>query len=325
MSDQIHRNLIIDGNNLAYRCRYSFDLSNNGMDVSIVYGFLRVLLSLISKFQADTVLVAWDYGIPEHRRKRMPEYKANRKSKKEDDSEYEDMIRQMNVLERMLPMFGVVSVRIPSCEADDIMYHASRIFVGHSIIVSTDKDMLQAINSNTKVWNPAKEILYDKDEFEEEYGIELNQFVEWLALQGDKVDNIIGVPGIGPVNATKLMNKWGSMTRIVNAALGIDPDKTMSPNIATKIVSVGDSKLTNNIFVIALFADRAGTRHHIRMNVSKFMDASIPAVKRFLMDNAFVSLVDKVGLLRKLSSPELLDGVRYPMVCNYRRSYGKNK
>lgn len=319
------KNLIIDGNNLAYRVRYSFDLSNNGIDVSIVYGFLRVLFSMISKFKPESVLVAWDYGIPEHRRKKMPEYKSNRKVKKLEDSDFADMLRQMKILERMLPMFGVVSVIIPSCEADDIMYHASRVFQGHNIIVSTDKDMFQAINDNTNVYNPTKDILYDKDEFEEEFGIKLSQFVEWLALQGDNVDNITGVPGIGPVTATKLMNKWGSLTRIVNAAIGIDPDKSMTETISKSIVSVGDNKLTSNVYVIALFADRVGARYHIRKQVSKYIGVSVPAVKRFLMDNAFVSLVDSVGLLRRLSAPELSEGVRYPIVCNYRREYGKDK
>ena len=322
------RNLIIDGNNLAYRARYSFDLSNNGEDVSITYGFLRVLFSMMSKFKPDTITVTWDYGIPEHRRKHMPEYKSNRKAKKIEDSDYEDMIRQMNLLHQKLPMFGIVSVRIPSCEADDIMYHASRIYKGHSIIVSTDEDMMQAITDEppiVKVYHPSKEIMYGKKEFEDEYGIELDQLVYWKALQGDSSDNISGVRGIGPKIATTLFNKWGNLTKIINVALGIDPDKSMSESLAKKIVATGESKLNTNVYVIALFADRAGARNHIRRNISKWMPVSIPSVKRFLINNSFVSLVDKVGLLRKLERPEFCDNKRYPIVCNYRSPYGKNK
>lgn len=317
-------NLIIDGNNLAYRVHYTFNLSNRGVDVSVTYGFLRVLFSMLDKFGPSSVLIAWDYGIPEHRREALPEYKAQREDKKMDRVDYENLIRQMNLLHRIFPTFGVVSVRVPSCEADDIMYHASKILKGDSVIVTADKDLMQAISNTTFVYNPSRETLYDHEKFEEEYGIEVGDFVDWLAIQGDSVDNIGGVDRVGPKTATKLLNEWGDISAIVNAALKRKKNEDgeyLTGAVADNIVAMGEEKLFNNIYVIALYADRAGAKDAIRREISKYTSASGRVVKRFMMDNAFVSLLDNIGKLKRLSAPKVENGVRYPIVCSYRSAY----
>src|SRR5512139_1910981 len=119
-TDMDRLNIIIDANHLAHRCRHVFNLSNKGVDVSVTYGFLKVMGSIIDKFKPQSVIVCWDGGIPEHRRKCYPEYKASRDHG--DPLEYVEFERQCDELYGYaLPMMGVVNIRRMGIEADDLM------------------------------------------------------------------------------------------------------------------------------------------------------------------------------------------------------------
>lgn len=138
--------LLFDANNLAYRCRYAYDLSHNGEDVSVLFGFLKVLSSTIRKFGDVKVVVAcWDGGVPAYRKEAQPEYKASRDHS--DDETYRDFVRQVRILHNFLPKLGVSSVRKRNCEADDLIAKAAKVFHGDylKIIVSSDKDLLQCV------------------------------------------------------------------------------------------------------------------------------------------------------------------------------------
>lgn len=139
--------LIIDGNNLAHRARHSFNLSNAGVDTSVIYGFLHVLTSYMRRYNPDAILVAWDYGIPEFRRVAVPEYKANRKHD-DDPEDYQDFLRQMRELSSILPKCGILSVRHSGAEADDIMSQASQLSVDEAYIITSDKDLLQCVRKS---------------------------------------------------------------------------------------------------------------------------------------------------------------------------------
>lgn len=308
-------NLIIDGNNLAHRCKYKFDLSNNGIDVSITYGFFRVLTSVMQKLEATTTTVAWDLGIPEHRRTALPEYKANR-TKNWEPEEYDDFIRQLEELHATLPTFGIVSIRKPACEADDIMYQAAKIYDGDSVILSNDMDMLQVMSDTVKVYNPNKELLLGPEYIQDEYGIPADQYLDWRALQGDSSDNIAGVMGIGPKTATKLLQKWGSLTALINACkTGKEDSKA-----AIGILSFGERRIYNNIYVMALYADRAGSRLEIIKNVAQHKRANRGDMKAYLVQNAFISLMtpDLFAVMLKQHAPEIISDIRTPLICEKR-------
>lgn len=317
--------LIIDGNNLAHRCKHVFSLSNNGTDVSVTYGFIRVLSSLMNKFKPTSVFVAWDGGIPEYRREAVPEYKANRHVD-EDPFAYEDFIRQMQELsDYALPIMGMVCARKVGVEADDLMYHAAKLSTDKEIIiVSGDADMLQAINGNIRVYSPSREKLYDAKTFEEDYGFEFSvgNYIDWRALQGDGSDNIPGVYGIGEKTATKLITKYGDISKIFNAACGRLPEDNLTGKIAERIQEFGIERLFRNVKAMALYADRIGSRQEIYESTSAFMKANRKLVKIYFMKNAFVSLMD--GSLYKsieiLEKPSFVDEtkVRVPIVCNRR-------
>lgn len=321
MTSSKNLTMVIDGNNLAHRCRYVFSLSNKGIDVSVTYGFLRVMDSLLLKHRPTCVMVMWDGGTPEFRRRAMPSYKANRS--KGDPQEYKDFLRQMNELRDILPTMGVISVWKRGSEADDLMYHASRIVRGDVLIVSSDKDMFQAITERVHVLNPAKDdTVYTSEVFEEEYGIPVSKYIDWRALQGDGSDNIEGVKGIGVKTATKLFQKYEELTRITNAAEGRNPEgDNIGGKLGENIVNFGFDRIARNIFVMALYADRVGAKNAILDAVYAHTPCRPKAVKKYFLRNDFSSLIhgNLISKVRRLDVPELeLEGVRMPVVCSRR-------
>jgi 5'-3' exonuclease len=311
--------LVIDGNHLAYRCKFVYALSYNGIDTSVTYGFLKSLVTLYDKFHPSSIVVCWDGGIPEFRRVAVPEYKAGRHVD-EDPLAREDFYRQMNELHKMFSYMNILSIRGHGIEADDLMYHFTRMAIDKTIIVTGDKDLYQAINAKTKVYNPGKEKLYDENAVMDEFGISVEQLVDWRALQGDGSDNIPGVSGIGEKTSTKLFKEWGSLTAIINAALGHDPGKMvhqLSPALSAKICAFGMERIFKNIYVMALYADRVGARKVI---LDAYDEERLPYsrtfITRYLLKNAFATLLDKLpGYCGKLQLPLVSTAdIRIPIV-----------
>ena len=314
--------LIIDGNNLAHRVNHVFSLSRpDGMDVSITYGVLHNLRALLNMFEPESVIMAWDGGIPKFRVEKVPSYKANRSQR--DPDEYADMVRQMEELSNVaLPLAGVLNIRRPRMEADDIMFHAAFMAMGYEqvIIISNDEDMIQASAMNgVSVYSPSKDRYVDADYVKEEYGISIHQFVHWKALQGDGSDNIKGVPGIGPKKATKLFQEYESLSGIINAAIGNNPVGTISGKMGENIREFGMENISKNVYVMALYADRTGARLAVHEELDYYQPANIKSFKDYLFSNSFVSLMepDFYKKLAALKAP-VMSVVRMPVICNQR-------
>jgi 5'-3' exonuclease len=310
--------LVIDGNNLAHRVRHTVSLSNKGVDVSVTYGFIKNIISLYNKFKPTSIIVCWDGGVPEFRRKAMPEYKSGRDHG--DPEEYADFLRQIQELSNYaFPMMGVVSVRKIGAEADDLIYHCTKMVPGNIIVISTDKDMLQCINEHVMVYAPFTDKLYDQARFENEYGIPLMKFLDWRALIGDSSDNIAGVYGVGEKTATKLFQEYKELSNIINAAMGHYPGGKLTGTVATNIISFGLDRICKNVFVMALYADRVGARASIIVAVQNYHSADINRIRKYFMRNAFSSLVGNTGCFGKLLAPTLVTmGMRIPVICGRR-------
>jgi DNA polymerase-1 len=310
MSDTL---LLIDGNNLAYRCKFVFSLSNRGVDVSVTYGFLRVLESLIKKNKPSSVVVAWDGRVPKFRRHLVPEYKANR-HKDDDPEERENFNRQMDELHNyVLPRMGILSVKRQYVEADDLVHHASMLSLHeNNIIVTGDKDLLQSISTSTTVYSPNKDKYYDISKFEAEYGLKLSKFVWWKALQGDGSDNIPGVYGIGESIATKLLNKFPDVLTMFS---DIETGK-FTGKIADRIKEFGYERLVNNYKVMNLSIDRVGARYALSEELKFYRKADKKLVKNYFLRSAFISLLDSLPMLvSNLEMPRFDSTMRHPIVA----------
>lgn len=301
--------LVVDGNNLAHRCKYAYSLSNGGVDVSVTYGFLKVLHSMMKKYSPLSVVVCWDGGIPEFRRKALPCYKANRK-RDWDAAEYEDFIRQLTELETILPTMGVVSVRRIGTEADDLMYHISKIvdYNEETIIVSSDKDMFQTLRfENVKVYNPSREVLYDRKMIEDATGVDILYYVDWRSIQGDSSDNIPGIPGVGEKTATKLFSEYKSLSGIFAANI---PGK-----LGINIHEFGSSNACRNTYIMNLHQDRTGAIISIVDAISEHARANPRRVKKYFLENSFLSFIGSSFMndLGMLTVPPLRPNIKTPI------------
>lgn len=216
---QKKRLVVIDGKSIFYRGYYAMpNLSTkDGTPTGGVFGFASMALEVIKKLQPDYVCVAWDKP-KTNIRKRLelyPEYKAGRKPAPPD------FYDQIPILHKLLDAFGWPLYELDDYEADDIMGALATQATKENLetlLVTSDLDMLQLINSSVHVYALKKGLSnieqFDPDSFTTKYGIKPDQFLDLKALKGDSSDNIPGVPGIGEKSAVDLLKQYGTLDGI---------------------------------------------------------------------------------------------------------------
>src|SRR3989344_2085056 len=203
---------IIDGKSVFYRGYYAMpNLSTkDGTPTGGVYGFAVMALEVIKQLKPDYVAVAWDKPKTNIRKRfeMYPEYKAGRKPPPPDFYE------QIPLLHELLSAFGWPLYELDDYEADDIMGTLAvqaREKDIETMLVTSDLDMLQLINSHVHVYALKKGLsnieLLRPETFIFKYGIKPEQFLDLKALKGDSSDNIPGVPGIGEKGAIELLKQ----------------------------------------------------------------------------------------------------------------------
>ncbi len=205
--------VLIDGKSLFYRGYYAMPhlSTTDGRPTGGVYGFTSLALELVRQLRPDYVAVAWDKAKTNIRRRRAiyPEYKANRHPAPPD------FYQQIPILRQLLEALGWPFYEVDDYEADDIIgtlsKQANRAGI-HTVIASSDLDMLQLIDDDTEVYALKKGLSsidrFDVKAFQAKYGIRVDQFLDLKSLKGDSSDNIPGVPGVGEKTAVALLQKY---------------------------------------------------------------------------------------------------------------------
>lgn len=214
--------LIIDFNNVLFTSYYGQKLINqHGYNVNAVKGFFTKLKNLKDIFDPDFIVFARDLSrVKTFRRKLFPDYKAQRKPMDPD------IFSQMKMAQQIVALLGFSIISHELYEADDIMGMISRFGEEHemdSIIISSDRDMYQLITDHTFVMSPRNSDLIDKNYLQEHYQLTPDQWIELKILQGDRSDNIPGIPGIGEVTALQLMQQYGSIQNIYQSMDQLKP------------------------------------------------------------------------------------------------------
>lgn len=210
------RLVVIDGKSVFYRGYYAMpNLSTkNGTPTGGVYGFAVMALEVIKKMNPDFVCVAWDKSKTNIRRRKKiyPEYKAGRKPPPPDFYE------QIPVLHRLLEAFNWPLYEIDDHEADDIMGTFAKQAAGkgyETLLITSDLDVLQLVNSSTKVCALKRGLtnteVFDEEHFREKYSMQPLQFIDFKALRGDASDNVPGVKGVGEKTAAELIAKYQNL------------------------------------------------------------------------------------------------------------------
>lgn len=223
------RLFLIDGNSLLYRSYYAIrQLSNSaGFPTNAIFGFVNTLKKLIEAEKPDYLGIVFDTKGPTVRHLLFKDYKAQRKPMPED------LVVQVPVLKKLIAALRIPLYESETYEADDVLASLARIASGRkvrSVIVTTDKDLLQVIDGMTSVYNPAKEITIDKAGVKGFFGAEASQVADVLSLWGDPSDNIPGVPGIGDKTAKSLIEEFGSLDNLLE-----NLDRVKNPRVREKI------------------------------------------------------------------------------------------
>lgn len=224
--------VLVDGNALLHRAFHATPplTTSKGELVNAVYGFTNMLLRSWDDLQPDFMVVTWDMRAPTFRHQQYTQYKGTRGPA--DESLTSQYARVHQVIETLnIPEFS-----LSGYEADDLIGTLARQAIEDQkdlevIIITGDKDIMQTINSRVKVLMPKKSLndvgLYGEKEFEERFGFKPLQIIDYKGLAGDQSDNIPGVPGIGEVTATKLIQQFGSVENIYKTEnLSTLPERT---------------------------------------------------------------------------------------------------
>lgn len=204
MSDTL---LSVDGTNAMYRAQYAVRpmTDKRGTPTNAVVGFFSILHKNIRDVNAKRVVVTFDRHGKNFRHDIYPEYKGTR----DKDPEVVAAIdAQIKIVIKLLRACGICVVGKIGIEGDDIIGGVAVNHDGPAYILSSDKDFAALlVNKHVKLINPNKGIVTRKN-CKEVFGIAANQMVDFLMLDGDKVDNIIGLPGIALKTAQKLFAEF---------------------------------------------------------------------------------------------------------------------
>ena len=197
----------------------------DGTPTGGIYGFAAIAMEIVNKLNPTKIVVAWDSKTSVSKRRAIyPDYKAGRVKPGED------FYAQIPLLQDLVKGLGWNFVEIDNYEADDIIgtlsLEADETLDEkgncdyETFIISSDLDMLQIVDENTRMWRILKGFTNIEEinvaEVEAKYGIKKSQFLDLKALKGDSSDNIPGVPGIGEKTASKLLNDFGDLDGIYN-------------------------------------------------------------------------------------------------------------
>jgi len=235
MTINLERFIIIDGNAILHRAFHAMPplTTSSGKLINAVYGFASILLKLRDGFKPEYFAVTFDLPKPTFRKKMFTGYQIKRPKMDEGLSS------QVELVKELVRVLGIPIYEMEGFEADDVIgtlvcqsrAQSSKFKVQNQvqnfksespevIIVTGDKDILQLVDENTKVYMPTKgiteAILYDKDKVKEKFGFLPELIPDYKGLVGDSSDNYPGVGGIGPKTAVDLLTKFGSFEKVYN-------------------------------------------------------------------------------------------------------------
>jgi DNA polymerase-1 len=224
--------VLVDGSSYLYRAFFAPPhLTNSaGEATGAVYGVVNMLQSLLKQFSPSHIVVVFDAKGKTFRDELYNEYKANRPSMPDD------LRIQIEPLHAVIKAMGLPILTVPGVEADDVIgtlaLQASQM--GIKTLISTgDKDMAQLVDEHTYLINTMTNTILDVEGVKEKFGIPPEMIIDYLALMGDKVDNIPGVPGVGEKTALAMLQGLGNMDSIYEnldklADLNFRGSKTMA-------------------------------------------------------------------------------------------------
>ncbi|MEE4252798.1 MAG: 5'-3' exonuclease H3TH domain-containing protein, partial [Desulfuromusa sp.] len=209
--------ILVDGSSYLFRAYHALPKFENsqGHPTGAIRGVISMIRKLISDYPKSKILVVFDAKGKTFRHEMFPDYKANRPPMPEDLSP------QISPIHKIVTAMGLPLLVIDDVEADDVIGTLAKEATqkGLETIISTgDKDMAQLVSEHVTLINTMSDTSMDRSGVIEKFGVPPELIIDYLALTGDKVDNIPGVPNCGPKTASKWLNEIGPLQEIINNA-----------------------------------------------------------------------------------------------------------
>ncbi len=217
MTDATKTLLLIDASNWIFRAYHALPplTAPDKTPTGAVYGFGSMLKRLHKEHSAEHIAVVFDASGTSFRNQIFADYKANRSETPPD------LIPQFALVQQMVAAQGLPLLVVPDVEADDVIGTLAKQAEAAGmdvLIVTGDKDMAQLVNERVNLLDTMKNRRMGPAGVLEKFGVTPEQIIDYLALMGDAVDNIPGVPGVGPKTAAKLLSEHGTLQAVMAAA-----------------------------------------------------------------------------------------------------------
>jgi len=232
---------LIDGSGYIFRAYYALpplSRKSDGLPTGAVSGFCSMLFKLLEDSRSDDsnnkpthFAVIFDSARKTFRNEIYSEYKANRTEAPED------LAPQFEYIRKSVKAFNLPSIELLNYEADDLIatYAKKIVKSGAKVtIISSDKDLMQLVSENVRLYDPMKSKVLGEKEVIEKFGVKPNQVIDVQSLAGDSSDNVPGVPGIGIKTASELINKYKTLDVLLKKADEIPQNKRRETLLANK-------------------------------------------------------------------------------------------
>ena len=241
---------LIDGSGYIFRAYYALPpltRKSDGMPTGAVSGFCNMLFKLLEDSKSSENLqkpthfaVIFDSARKNFRNEIYSDYKANRSDAPED------LIPQFDFIRKSVLAFNLPSIELLNYEADDLIatYVEQILLAGAKVtIVSSDKDLMQLYKKDVRIYDPMKNKFISEDDVKNKFGVKPNKVIDVQSLAGDSSDNVPGVPGIGVKTAAELINKYGTLEKLLEKAGEIKQNKRRETIIENKDKAIVSKKL----------------------------------------------------------------------------------
>ena len=288
------RLILVDGSAYIFRAYYGLPPMNrsDGTPINAVFGFTNMLVKLIEDYSNDRMIVIFDAARENFRNKIYPEYKANR------GEAPDDLVPQFPLIRECVKSFNIPQLEIEGYEADDLIATYSKLAKVddiETIIVSSDKDLMQLVNKKVTMLDPMKNKKIEINDVVEKFGVKPEKVIFIQALTGDKVDNIPGAPGIGPKTASQLINEFENIDGLLDNLDKIKQEKRRKVLIDSKkdillsleLVKLKDDvKISLRIKEIKTYSELKNQKN----NIFKFLkDQGFKSTSERLKSNSYIS------------------------------------
>ena len=223
--------VLVDGSGYIFRAFHALPPMTraDGTPVNAVFGFTNMMARFLAAHVGTHLAVVFDAGSHTFRNRIYDQYKAQRPDPPSE------LVPQFKLVRDATAAFGIACVELEDWEADDLIaaYARAGVAAGATVtIVSSDKDLMQLVRPGVTMLDPIKQKAIGPAEVMEKFGVAPDRVIDVQSLMGDSVDNVPGVPGIGPKGAAELINQYGSLEAVLEAAPSMKASKRRDNLIA---------------------------------------------------------------------------------------------